>query len=55
MGRKKRGDDFLDLPDPDAEGQEAAVEEAAPAAVKQAAKKNKKGSKAVAAFADGAC
>jgi hypothetical protein len=27
MGRKKRGDDFLDLPDPDEEGGEAAVAE----------------------------
>lgn len=52
MGRKKKGDDFLDLPDPDAEGAEAVAEEPA---VQQAKKgKGKKGKgKAAAAFAAG--
>jgi hypothetical protein len=49
MGRKKKGDGFLDLPDPDAEGAEAVAEEPA---VQQAKKgKGKKGKgKAAAAF-----
>lgn len=52
MGRKKKGDDFLDLPDPDAEPAEAAAEEAVVPATKPKGKKGKKG-KAAAAFAGG--
>lgn len=50
MGRKKKGDDFLDLPDPDAEQAEAAADEPAVPAPKGKAKKGKKG-KAAASFA----
>jgi hypothetical protein len=50
MGRKKKGDDFLDLPDPDAEQVEAAADEPAVPAPKGKAKKGKKG-KAAASFA----
>ncbi len=50
MGRKKKGDDFMDLPDPDADGVEAVAEEpAAPQAKKGKGKKGK--GKAAAAFA----
>jgi hypothetical protein len=50
MGRKKKGDDFLDLPDPDAEQAEAAADEPAVPAPKGKGKKGKKG-KAAASFA----
>jgi hypothetical protein len=52
MGRKKRGDDFLDGPDPDADAGEAAADEAVVPVTKPKGKKGKKG-KAAAAFAAG--
>lgn len=52
MGRKKKGDDFLDLPDPDAEPTEAAAEDEPVVPAKGKGKKGKKG-KAAASFAAG--